>query len=481
MTEKNIYNSLLRANFDQFLHRAFLHLHPGKEFMQNWHMKAIGYELERVRKGEVKRLIVNMPPRSLKSMITSVILPAFLLGHDPRLKIFGISYAGELSEKHASDFRSIVESSWYKEAFPAMRIERAANSDVYTTAKGFRRATSVQAALTGLGGDIFIIDDPQKPIDTILDAPRDKLNQWFSNTLRSRLDNKETGVIIVVMQRIHLNDLTGYLTEKSNDWTVLSLSAIAEQDELVPIGSDQYHSRREGEALHPAYESLATLKAMQHEVGTEIFSAQYQQSPIPPGGSIIRREWLKYYDDNPSRSERSRIIQSWDTAAKAGIKNDWSVCTTWQIEGKHFYLLNVKRGRYDYPTLRNMAIALADAYKPEAILVEDATTGISLVQELKQMGNYNVRAIKIEHDKLGRLYVHQAKFEAGLVHFPSEATWLRELETELLTFPQAKYDDQVDSISQALAYKAEYDSTMAWAEHLVGLLPDYAKIGWMYR
>jgi predicted phage terminase large subunit-like protein len=134
-----------------------------------------------------------------------------------------------------------------------------------------------------------------------------------------------------------------------------------------------------------------------------------------------------------------------------------------------------------YPTLRNMAIALAEAYKPEVILVEDATTGISLVQELKQMGDYNVRAIKIEQDKLGRLYVHQAKFEAGLVHFPSEATWLRELETELLTFPQAKYDDQVDSISQALAYKAEYDSTMAWAEHLVGLLPDYAKIGWMYR
>jgi predicted phage terminase large subunit-like protein len=143
--------------------------------------------------------------------------------------------------------------------------------------------------------------------------------------------------------------------------------------------------------------------------------------------------------------------------------------------------LNVKRGRFDYPTLRNTAVALAEIYKPEVILIEDATTGTSLVQELKQRGDFNVRPVKIEQDKQGRLWVQQAKFEAGLIHFPRRATWLGELETELFRFPQAKYDDQVDSISQALAYKVEYDSTMAWADHLVNLLPDRGKIMWMYR
>ena len=175
-----------------------------------------------------------------------------------------------------------------------------------TTARGFRKATSVYGTLTGLGGDIFIIDDPLKPVDAQSEAQRNGLNQWVSNTLMSRLDSKERGVVIVVMQRVHLNDLSGYLIE-SGDWTVLSLPAIAEQDEVIAIGEDQFHRRRAGEALHPEFESLASLQKLQRQIGSDVFAAQYQQCPVPPGGAIIRREWARYYDHLPERTYRTEV------------------------------------------------------------------------------------------------------------------------------------------------------------------------------
>ncbi|WP_398469807.1 phage terminase large subunit [Tardiphaga sp.] len=478
---KDFYRSLLRTDFEQFLHRSFRELNPGADYMPNWHMRAIAHSLEQIRSGEITRLIINLPPRYLKSMMTSVVFPAFLLGQNPRLKIFGVSYADDLSAKHASDFRALVESDWYRDVFPKMRVKRAADSDIFTTQRGFRRSTTVNSALTGLGGDIFIIDDPQKPIDAQSEANRNRVNSWFSNTLRSRLDNKETGVIILVMQRVHMNDLTGHLLEHSDGWTVLNLPAIAEDDEEISIGTGEIYKRKAGEALHPAYESLETLRTLQREVGSEVFAAQYQQAPVPSGGAMIRREWFKYYDFPPPRTPDSRIIQSWDTAVKDGTRNDWSVCTTWQVEGKHFYLLNVSRGRFEYPQLRDKAIALGQAFNPHTILVEDAMTGAGLIQELRQAGNFNMQAVKVEHNKANRLWLQQAKFEAGLVHFPRSEPWLKDLETELLMFPQGKHDDQVDSVSQALAFKSTYDVTLSWVDKLESIMPDEAKIWGMYN
>src|ERR1700730_10911480 len=362
MKKQDLINAVLRSNFKSFLYRSMLILNPGANFLPNWHIDAIAYQLERVRAGEITRLIINLPPRYLKSLTVSVVFPAFILGHDPRLKIFGISYGAELSAKHAADFRTIVESAPYRRAFPNMRSARAANSDVYTTKRGFRKSTSVYGTLTGLGGDIFIIDDPQKPIDAQSDDQRKKLFQWFSNTLMSRLDNKETGVIIVVMQRVHLNDLTGHLVENSNGWTVLNLAALAEEDERIAIGNGKFHLRRAGEALHPGYESRATLETLPNELGSEIFAAQYQQSPVPPGGAMIRRDWLRYYDAVPERTYKTKVIQSWDTAAKDGAQNDWSVCTTWLVvEKRNYYLLDLTRGRYAYQRLQENFCALAQA------------------------------------------------------------------------------------------------------------------------
>jgi predicted phage terminase large subunit-like protein len=456
------FNYILRANFECFLQMCFLYLNPGAPYLPNWHIKAIAYQLDRIRRGEITRLIINMPPRYLKSLTVTVAFTAFLLGLEPWRKIFAISYGDDLSAKHASDFRSIMHAPWFKRAFRKMQILRSVDGELVTTKRGFRKSTSVSGPLTGLGGDLFIIDDPQKPVDAQSESRRNGLNQWVSNTLMSRLDNKQTGAIIVVMQRVHMDDLSGFLSNSPDDWEILSLPAISEVEENIPIGDGKIYHRQIGEALHPELESLDTIRKQQQMMGPDVFAAQYQQSPVPPGGAMIKRAWLRYYDVAPELRD-GRVIQSWDTAAKDGAQNDWSVCTTWLLVDNHFYLLDVTRDRYQYPQLRETALALADRYRPSAILIEDASTGIALAQELNQTRYCYIKPIPVERDKIGRLYVQQGKFAAGLVLFPRDASFLAELEAELLVFPQGRNDDQVDSITQALAYDPlAYDISMRW-------------------
>ena len=221
-----------------------------------WHVEAIAYQLERVRRGEVRRLIINMPPRSLKSIAASVAFPAFLLGHDPSRRVICVSYSGDLAKKHSNDFRAVLELPWYQAAFPMTRIGPFKNSEteIELTARGFRLATSVGGTLTGRGGDVIVIDDPLKPDDAFSETKRSAANQWFTNTLLSRLDDKRTGAIVVVMQRVHVDDLTGFLLGQSDEWEVLSLPAIAESDQVIPLSAERTYLRRSGEALSPERE-----------------------------------------------------------------------------------------------------------------------------------------------------------------------------------------------------------------------------------
>lgn len=185
-------NELLRRDFNAFIHRVVQQLSPSSPYQTNWHIEAAAYELERVRTGDVRRLIINMPPRSLKSMTSSVAFPAFVLGHNPRIRIICVSYGNELAAKHARDFREILSAPWYKEIFPRTRISSTKNTEgeIVTTELGFRLSTSTEGTLTGRGGDLIIIDDPLKPIDALSDTRRERANEWFSNTLLSRLDDK---------------------------------------------------------------------------------------------------------------------------------------------------------------------------------------------------------------------------------------------------------------------------------------------------
>jgi predicted phage terminase large subunit-like protein len=453
VSDRQTLDAILRSDFCAFLHRCVQTLNPGSKFLLNWHINTIAYELQRIINGGNTRLIVNLPPRYLKSTIISVAFPAFLLGHEPTRRIICISYSEELAAKHAADFRSIVESAWYRRIFPKMRLARTTDMEVLTTARGYRKATSVGGTLTGLGGDMFIIDDAQKPIDAQSDVRRDRLNHWFSNTLISRLDNKRTSGIVIVMQRVHLQDLVGYLTDQSDEWKVLSLSAIAEIDEMVAVTETLFQKRRAGEALHPEHESIETLERLREAMAPDDFAAQYQQWPVPPGGGMIRSEWLRYYDEVPDRMMATKVLISLDTASKTGVQNDWSVATVWYVVKGCYYLVDMLRGRFEYPSLRAGLLTLAKRHQPTSILIEDTGVGTALGQELQAAAHYSVNLVAVHGDKISRLYVQQHKFATGLVLFPRNGYFMPEVERELLTFPQGKTDDIVDTISQALDYR----------------------------
>jgi predicted phage terminase large subunit-like protein len=449
-----IVEALVRNDFRAFVHKGFVTLSPGQPYFRSWHVDAIAWQLERVRRGELRRLIINMPPRSLKSITASVAFPAFLLGHDPSRRVICVSYSGDLAKKHSNDFRAVVESPWYRLAFPNARIGPSKNTEteIELTARGFRLATSVGGTLTGRGGDIIVIDDPLKPDDAMSEAKRTAANQWFTNTLLSRLDDKRTGAIVVVMQRVHIDDLTGFLLSQSEEWEVLSLPAIAYSDEAIPISAERSYHRKAGEALSPEREPLHVLEALKLQIGSDPFSAQYQQSPAPPGGAMVKRHWVKRYSELPPESERLFILQSWDTASKGGPDNDWSVCTTWIFtRNKRCYLVDVWRQRVDYPTLKANAVRLTTIWKPRRVLVEDAGAGTSLVQELRS-NIAGIIAVKPEGDKASRMSVASARFEAQQVFLPERAPWLPDLEAELFAFPGSRHDDQCDSISQALMH-----------------------------
>lgn len=455
VTDARKLEALLRNDFRPFIHKTFATLAPAQKYTRTWHVEAMAWQLERARRGDLRRLIINMPPRSLKSIVASVAFPAYVLGHDPSRRIVCVSYSGDLSKKHSNDFRALIESAWYQSTFPDTRIGPYKNSEteIELTARGYRLATSVGGTLTGRGGDIIIIDDPLKPDDALSETKRSSANQWFANTLLSRIDDQRTGVIIVVMQRVHMDDLTGFLLDQSDDWELLSLPAIAEVDETIPLSAKRTHKRSIGDPLSPIRQPLDTLEALKLQLGSDAFSAQYQQAPVPPGGAMVKRHWIKRYSVLPPETERRLTIQSWDTASKGGPDNDWSVCTTWiRAKNTNWYLVDVWRGRVDYPTLKAKVQSQAEKFEAQRILVEDAGAGIALVQELRGRVS-GIIGVKPNGDKESRMAVASAKIEAGQVLLPERAEWLADLEAELFAFPGSRHDDQIDSISQALLDK----------------------------
>lgn len=461
-SDARLLEAVVRNDFRAFVHKVFTTLAPGQTYVRSWHVEAIAWQLERVRRGELRRLIINMPPRSLKSITASVAFPAFVLGHDPSQRVICISYSGDLAKKHSNDFRAVLESPWYRSTFPNARIGRYKNTEteIELTARGFRFATSVGGTLTGRGGGITIIDDPLKPDDAFSEVKRQAANQWFTNTLLSRLDDKRTGAIVIVMQRVHIDDLTGFLLEQSDEWEVLSLPAIAYNDEVVPTWAGRTCRRRAGEALSPEREPFHVLEALKRQIGSDAFSAQYQQQPAPPGGAMVKRDWVKRYSELPPASERLFTLQSWDTASKGGPNNDWSVCTTWIVcRTRRWFLIDVWRQRVDYPTLKTCVRSLAARWNARRVLVEDAGAGTSLVQELRTEVS-GIISVKPEGDKASRMAVASAKIEAGQVLLPERAPWLPDLEAELFVFPGSRHDDQCDSISQALL--DQNNSFMMW-------------------
>lgn len=448
------YRARLRCDLYGFTQHCFYELNPQSEFAGNWHIEAIMGKLEAVRLGKIRRLIINLPPRHLKSLCASIALPAWLLGHDPAAQIMCVSYGQDLADKLARDCRTVMSASWYQDLFPTrLSSSKQAVQEYVTTAQGYRLSTSVGGALTGRGADVIIIDDPMKPDEAASESQRRAVNQWYDHTLYSRLNDKERGAIILIMQRLHEDDLTGHVLAQE-PWEVLTLPAIAEEDELhtfaTPFGQRSV-KRGKGEALHPERESRETLERIRKTLGTYHFAAQYQQEPVPFGGAMVMRHWFQTYPaEDPPRVET--ILQSWDTANKATELSDYSVCTTWGIKERRLYLLDVLRQRLDYPELKRAVHRAWQEWEPDTVVIEDKASGTQLIQELKAEGVANIAPYVPEQDKLMRLYAQTATIENGFVYVPSEAPWLDDYLRELMAFPNGKHSDQVDSTSQALAW-----------------------------
>jgi predicted phage terminase large subunit-like protein len=281
------------------------------------------------------------------------------------------------------------------------------------------------------------------------------VNEWFDNTLRSRLNSQEKGAIIIVMQRLHADDLVAHV-QQHESWDVLSFPAIAERDEtydfLTPYGRRRIH-RSTGDILQPALLSPSALESQRRGMTEYNFVAQYQQDPQPPSGVIVKPEWLKYYEPGDLPKQFNQIFQSWDTANKDTELSNFSVCTTWGLKDRRLFLLDVYRHKLEFPDIKRAVRELAAFHHAQIVLIEDKASGSSLIQELRAEHFSLVQAAPaLDGDKVMRLRAQTAKIEGGFVLFPRQAHWLDTYLRELISFPNSKYDDQVDSTVFALAW-----------------------------
>jgi predicted phage terminase large subunit-like protein len=449
------YAFILQQDLMSFVERSFYELNPQTALVGGHHIEVMAAKLDACRQGKIKRLIINVPPRHLKSHCASIAFPAWYLAHNPAGHVICASYGQELADKLARDCRTLMMSAWYRRLFPTRLSERRAIHDFVTTEQGTRMATSVGGVLTGRGADLIVIDDALKPDDALSEPQRASVNRWYDNTLLSRLNNKATGCIIIVMQRLHQDDLVGHVLEQE-PWEVVSFPAIADEDEIhsieSPLGARSFR-RLTGDVLHPERESRTTLAVIRQTIGEYNFASQYQQNPTPLGGAMVKTVWLRFYTPAERPPRFSRIVQSWDTANKAAQLNDYSVCTTWGIADRHFYLIDVLRRRLNYPDLKRSIIEQARRHEANTILIEDKASGTQLIQDLSsQIWGVTAYVPPPGTDKIMRLHAQTAMFENGFVFLPQAALWLSDYVTEITSFPGARYDDQVDSTTQALDY-----------------------------
>jgi predicted phage terminase large subunit-like protein len=466
VSQRRLLEAILRQNLSAFTERCFNELEPAHRYLHNWHLDAIAHHLSQVAKGECKRLVITMPPRSLKSLAASIAFPAWILGHDPRRRIICVSYGRSLTTAHANSFRAIVNSAWYRNLFPLMRIDprKDTEDEVRTVRGGYRLTATVGGALTGRGGSTIVIDDALKALDAQSEAARRTANTWFDETLLSRLDDKRTDAIVLVMQRLHPDDIVGHVLKSAN-WTHLDLPAIAPEDALIRTGPGSTYRRPAGELLHPEREPRPVLDELKQAMGSMAFSAQYLQRPVPLDGNLIRWEWFRTWTQLPDRQRVSEIIQSWDTASKAAELNDYSVGITALRERNTIYVLDVVRARLEYPSLKKRIISEQARWKATKVLIEDKGSGTSLVQDLRRDSLYAV-AIQPDGDKVVRMAAGSAAIEDGRVHLPANAPWLDDFRAELLAFPNGIHDDQVDALSQLINW-AQTRSTLMISDALL--------------
>ena len=446
MNNKEILYAACRNDLYAFMQKAFYEIDNSQPFKGNWHLELICDTLQQCLDGKNRLLIINIPPRNLKSHIVSISFPAYILGHSPSERIICASYAQPLANDLSRKTRQLMETDFYKQVFKTRLGDKNTENMFETTYNGYRFATSVDGSLTGFGGNWIILDDPIKADDAQSDVKRNNVNNWYDNTLISRLNDKVNGVIIVVMQRLHIDDLTGHLL-KQDGWDLLSLPAIAEHDESFTLSNGKIVGRKVGEALNPDLEPLEILKNQQKLMSNYNFSAQYQQNPIPAKGNVINFDDLRFFDSLPNTGI---VFQSWDIALKDGKDNDYSVCITAKYQNNLLYIDNVQRFKLDMFALANQMQEMYQNFKCNHLIVEDSSISTHLLQYIQ--GKLNLYPIKYkpQADKITRANNASLFISSGRVLLRRNAAWLDDFKSEINAFPNGKHDDQVDALTQLI-------------------------------
>jgi predicted phage terminase large subunit-like protein len=454
--------ALLTRRAEQSL-RAFVEqvwpiLEPETPFLPNWHIDLLCEFLEAVTAGQVRFLLITMPPRSMKSLLVSVCWPVWEWIRRPGSRWIFASFAETLALKHSLDRRTLLQSPWYTDRW-GDRVRLAEDQNVkgefHNTARGVMIATSVGGSITGKGGDRIVVDDLHNPQQAESDAQREAAITHFRTTLSTRLDNKRTGAIVVVMHRLHERDLAALCQEL--DYTQVALPAESEtHTELVFPRSGRVVVREPGDLLWPAREGRAELDLQKRLLGSAAYAAQYQQRPAPPGGRIFRRDWFRYYDELPPLRE---FAQSWDMSFKDSSDSDYVVGL---VAGRHdadIYLLDRVKGQWAFSETYRQVRGLAARYpQAKTILIEDAANGPAIIDVLRHVVP-GIVAVQPEGGKLVRAQAVQPLVEAGNVYLPNprphgtlvpDRAWVEDFVHQLTAFPQGAHDDDVDAFTQLL-------------------------------
>jgi predicted phage terminase large subunit-like protein len=450
MNNRRLLQALLATNLLAFLERAFCDLDPRNQLLTPPYLELLAEELLDVATGASRRLIINLPPRHLKSILVSVVLPAWLLGRDPRLRIAVVSHGQGLARDLALKSRRLVDFDWYRSVFPQMRLsaDRAGAMDFETTQGGGRYAASVNTGITGRGFDVIIVDDPLSAQDARSAVERERVIETYETMIVSRLDDPLRGIICVVHQRMHERDLTGHLMTQGG-WRQICLPLVAEEEMTYQIGSRVW-TRRMNEPLIPDLYPHDVIQKIRAERGEAIFATQYQQNPTASIGELLRPEHIRYFGDLPP--DARRITISIDTATKTTPSASYTVFLVIASDSRRHYIVDVLRQRIDPVEARDAAMRLIQEYRPNTILIEDASSGPGLAQMLLERGHRSELRPTRGRGKEERFEPHLHFFVEGRILVKTDQPWTTDLVNEWLRFPFSRHDDQVDAMSQYLEW-----------------------------
>ena len=430
-----------------FVRSVFGELHGGNQPSDAPYLEAMCCALQQVAQQDGGRLLVTIPPRHLKSITAAVALPAWVLGHDPSKRVMIATYGEELSREHADTFRRVISSAWYQALFPRFQVRSSTHAELKTTWGGSRRSVSLGGATTGFGADLIIVDDLMKAQDTGSQARREAVYTYFRDALLSRFNNPNTGSLISIQQRLHEDDLPARLIA-TGQYDHLNLPAIAERTETHALYNGRRWTRDARSVLDARRMNQKRLETLRAELGSAVFSAQYQQNPVAPEGAVIHVDQLNFSDAPPARDTCERVIQSWDTAAKTGPQCDYSACTTWGYRNETWHLLNIFRAKLEYPDLKARVLQLKNQWRADRVLIEDSSTGTASAQQFRADRVDNIHTIKARGSKLERLVPHLDLLQSDAICFATRLQGWDDFVKEMAAFPEGRHDDQVDSMSQ---------------------------------